>query len=168
MTHTDKITVVTRAIITKLQTDAALPSPTLVTTTPNADGTYPKALAADIVYGDQEIIPRSPYICVEPGNKTRNLEGAPQQVRNTFVVYILVYVSGPEKLLARAQCDELAEAVETLLHKDLQLNNGVPSPGGDIVIHGYCTNFESGYAFKPGLVRTVRIAWEGTTKLRLN
>lgn len=167
MTHTNKLTVVTAAIVTKFQTDTSTASPTLKASTPNADGSFPQVLSGDVFYGDQERIARSPTICVEPSNKNVGLTGMTQMAENDFTVFVFVYVGGPEVQLARAQCDQIGEAAETLLNLDLQLKNGNPGVDG-LVIHGYCTNFESGYSFKPGLMRSVRITWQGKTKLKLN
>jgi hypothetical protein len=168
MTHTDRLTVVTSTIQSIITKEAANIPTSLKSTTANADGSFQVVTSDNIYYGDQERIPRSPAVCIEPGLKTRELEGAPQQTRNTFNVYILVYALGPELMKVRAQCDEIGEAIETLLHKDLQLRNGLP-PGSDneTVIHGFVQSFESSYAFRPGLVRTVRMLWQGTTKTRL-
>lgn len=166
MSHTDKLTVVTATIQSVIATAAS--AGTIKALTASADGSFPTLDTNDLYYGDQERIPRVPSVCVEPGTKTRELEGVPQTTRNTFVVYVLVYMAGPELMAVRKQCDEIGEAIETVLHQDLQLLNGLPeSSANETVIHGFVQSFESSYALRPGLFRTVRMMWQGTTKTRL-
>ncbi len=173
MTHTAKITVVANAIITKLKTDADLEAGTLLKAiTPNADGSVPQVHSEDIYYGDQDVIPRVPSVCVEPATKDRDLKSsaAPSGVtENNFTIYILVYHAGPSGLVARPQADELGEAIEYLLHQDVWLSNGGARPGSDKVIHGFVTRSETGYTYRSKtLYRSVRMTWQGFTKLLLN
>lgn len=115
----------------------------------------------DVWYGDQELIPRSPAVAVEPGTKTRTLTGMPRMATNNFTVFILVYVAKLQDIqLTRKTSNQLAEAIEDLIHGDSNL--------GGLVVHGFCTSQESGYAVRGSLLmRAVRISYEAMSKLQL-
>lgn len=114
----------------------------------------------DVFYGDQNLIPRSPAVCVETGNKARALAGATRRTDNIFVVYILVYhseIRSPQS--NRRAADALAESIETLIHQD-------PTLGG-LVTHGYVTSVEPGYVDRPNTMRACRITYEGQSRTLL-
>jgi hypothetical protein len=108
----------------------------------------------DVFFGDQDLIPRSPAVCVEPGDKVRDLQGATRRTENVFTIYLLVYhseVRSPQS--NRRDADSLAEAIETLLHGDATL--------GGLVRHCYVIKIESGYSRKSNaLMRSSRITFE--------
>lgn len=113
-------------------------------------------LADDSVYyGDQTLIPRSPTLCVEPDNKEQELRGGSRRVNATVRHYILLYhseVRSPQS--NRLEADQLAEAVEDLIHADATL--------GGLLIHSYVTGIDSGYPTKQGVQwRGSRITFEG-------
>src|SRR5512139_916007 len=145
---TGSIVVVADAMITQIQ-----------------GGTYsivPADLAPmDIFYGDQERIPRTPAVCVEPGEKNRELQGAPNMTSNTFDIYVLIYHNKMQEIqLTRRECDVLAYEIEKRLHQNLQL--------GGIIIHGYCVSNESGYTYKQNtLYRSARLTYRATSKTSL-
>lgn len=121
---------------------------------------------ADVYYGDQDRIPRTPSVCVEPGNKDRALAGAPNMTQNEFTVYILIYHNRAQDIqLTRRETDQLAYDIELYIHQDLQLKNGGSTPN---VIHGFVTANESGYATKNGtLYRAARLTYHGMNKTSL-
>jgi len=120
----------------------------------------------DVFYGDQDRIPATPSVCVEPGDKTRQLDGAPSMTQNEFEIYILVYHNKvQENQLTRLECDQIAYDIEMLVHQDLQLTNGGVTPN---VIHGFVRNNESGYTYKrETLYRSARLTWYGKNKTSL-
>jgi hypothetical protein len=122
-------------------------------------------LPEDVMYGDQDMIPRTPFICVEPNDKQRQLAGVPNMTENTFTIYILVYHNRvQDNQFTRKEVDTLAYEVEQLIHQDLQLKNG----GAANMIHGFVMSNESGYAFKKGtLFRTARLTYRGLNKTSL-
>jgi len=122
--------------------------------------------AIDVWYSDQDRLPRTPAICIEPDEKQRTLEGAPNMTINEFTVFILVYHNAVRDVqVTREECDRLAYEIEKLIHQDLQLTNGDPTPR---VIHGYVRSNESGYTFKQGtLYRTARLTYYGKSKTSL-
>jgi hypothetical protein len=128
-------------------------------------GTYtivPADLAAmDVFYGDQDRIPRTPAVCVEPGEKNRELDGAPNMTRNTMDIFVLIYHNKmQEQQLTRLETDKLAEEIERRIHQNLQL--------GGIIIHGFCVSNESGYTYKKDtLYRTARLTFRATSKTSL-
>lgn len=114
----------------------------------------------DVFFGDQEMIPRTPAVAVDPSDMQRDLAGVATggMTLNTMTVYVYIY-HGPlqSPQITRRECDQLAEAVMEQLHKDLQL--------GGLVIHGYCTSLESGAASRGSvMLRTHRITWQGISK----
>ena len=111
-----------------------------------------------VYYGDQDLIPHTPTMCVDTGITGRELAGAPFRTINHIQIFLLIYhspMSNSQK--SRLECDQFTEAVVAKMHEDLNLNG--------LVIHGYCTSLEPGYATRGGaLLRASRITWEGLTK----
>ena len=122
--------------------------------------------SADVYYGDQNIIPRTPTVCVEPDNKQRRLAGVPNMTENDFTIFILVYINKVQELqVSRKQADNLAYDIEQYIHQDLELKNGGSTPN---LIHGYVISSESGFVFKQGtLYRSARLTYHGLSKTSL-
>lgn len=110
---------------------------------------------ADAFFGDQNTIPTTPIVCIEPQMKTNilNESAAARKIDIEFRLFFLVYhslIASPQE--NRRGADALAEAIETVVHSDRAL--------GGLVIHGYCTDVESGYTTKGStLVRSNRISY---------
>jgi len=129
-----------------------------------------------VSYGDQAFVPKTPWACIEPGRKTRPLDGVPDMTLNEISVYILVYHSvvspNPEATggthSTRMDSIRFAEAIEKWLHiSHLNLRDAA---GDRIVIHGWCTETDPGYTFKQQqqtLYNSVQLTWTGLTKTRL-
>lgn len=145
--HTDSLYSVTKAI------ENLLKQPAHMATLEIADEKH-------ITYGDQQKIPATPFLTVESGPKVRELTGIGGKGRtdNRFTVFILCYISAIRSVqLNREDADTFAEAVELILHSDVTL--------GGLVVHGYVTSIEPGYATRSGeLMRVARITWQGLTK----
>ena len=122
--------------------------------------------AADVYYGDQERLPRTPSICVESGDRPRNLAGVPNMTENVFTHFILVYHNPVAELQqTRKDVDHLAYQIEHWLHQDLQLKD---SGGNPRLIYGFVINHESGFTFKrETLYRTARLTFQGKNKTSL-
>lgn len=114
-----------------------------------------------VFYGDQQLLPETPVVCVESGSIGRDMSGAPFRTQNSFMVFILVYHSNVQDTQkTRKQADVFAERIVALLHQNLNI--------GGLVIHGYATSLESAYAHRGGeMLRASRITWEGVTKTRI-
>lgn len=114
----------------------------------------------DVFFGDQQKVPRTPAVAVEPGVYTRELSGLGGKGRtdNNFTVYVLVYVSNiRDEQLNNKDVITLSEAIMDKLHLDVTMSGNV--------IHGRVTSIEPGYASRGGaLMRFGRITWEGLTK----
>ena len=111
-------------------------------------------------FGDQEKLPTTPVVCVEPGikrNLLRQAAGA-RMLDIVFELTLLVYhsfITSPQE--NRRGADALAEAVEAVVHSDRTL--------GGLVIHGYCPEIQSGYTTKSGsLVRANKILYQATSQ----
>jgi hypothetical protein len=117
---------------------------------------------ADVFYGDQNKIPRTPAACIVPDVKRRELKGAPRGVENILSTYILVYVSKVDDVQKNEESAiVIGEAIETYLHqfRDLQ----------GLVVHCYCSAIEPGYRTREGTqFRAVRLTFEGLSKTILN
>lgn len=131
-----------------------------------ADGAPPGD--TNVWFGDQDLLPRTPALCVEPGTKHRDLAGFPDMTRGTIDVHMLLYHSRPggEQQQSRRDCIRFAENVERYFHVNhLNLLN---SAGDQIIIHGFFTDIDPGYVYKTGtLYNAVRMTWTGTTKTSL-
>jgi hypothetical protein len=115
----------------------------------------------DVWYGDQEMVPRTPAVAVEPGSKARVIAGTSRSTENRLTVYLMVYVAKIQDVQAtRKTTDQIAEAIEVHLHND-------PTLGG-LVIFSMVSSVESGYAIRGGtLMRSARMTWEGLSKTRI-
>ena len=118
-------------------------------------------------YGDQDRLPSTPAVCVEPGDKDRTLEGVPNMTLNEFTIFVMVYHNKvQDNQLTRRECDMLAYEIEAYLHEDLQLTLG--DPAAPALIHGFVRSNESGYSFKNGtLYRSARLTFYGKNKTSL-
>jgi len=120
---------------------------------------------ADIFYGDQQQIPRTPTVCVIADKKTRTLEGMPRRVLNTITCFVIIYHSKIQDIqLNSAEADQLAEAIEADIHAD-------PIMGG-LVIHSMVTDVEAGQLSRmvntsQTQFRSTRLTVEGISKTML-
>lgn len=116
---------------------------------------------ADVFYGDQERIPRTPAACVEPGDKRRSLNGVPRRTLVDITIYIIVYhyrIRDPQDI--REENDLKAEAIETLIHTDCRL--------GGYVIDSMVTSVESGFQAKGNsLFRASRLTIGARSQVQL-
>lgn len=121
---------------------------------------------ADVFYGDQERLPRTPAACVEPGEKQRELNGAPRRTMITFTNYVIVY-HNPVKTATkiREEDDQRAEAIERFIHADPYFADNL---GADQVIDSLVTSIESGYQMKNNtLYRASRLTIEARQQEQL-
>jgi hypothetical protein len=118
---------------------------------------------ADVFYGDQKQIPRTPALCIEPDGKKRDLSGAPRRTENTFGIYFLLYVSTVASVETNARdALVLGETIETFLHQDPTCHT---APAQPLVVHGYCVEVEPGYRTRGDtLYRACRIKYEAINK----
>jgi hypothetical protein len=115
-----------------------------------------------IFYGDQERIPVSPCICVEPYTKAATLYGAGRMTEVILQVYVLVYHSEIRDLESnRRDADRLAEDLSDLLNYDATF--------GGRAIHCFVSEVQSGYSQKQNTtVRSSKITFEVRSQERLN
>lgn len=122
----------------------------------------------DVWFGDDDTTPTTPCLIVEPGLVRVPLAGVPSQVESSIGVELLLYHStlNVTRADSRREAIGLAEVIRTWLHQNhLNLQNAF---GDRIVIHGWVTTLEPGYAYKKGtLYHAVQMTWTGITKTRL-
>lgn len=115
----------------------------------------------DVYYGDQDNIPVSPVVCVEPDNKSRVLQRIGRGTNVSFTVYLLLYHSSIRDPQAnRRDADRLAENLETLIHNNETANG--------LVVTSLVSRVESGYATKTNsIMRASRLTVEAESQHRL-
>lgn len=121
----------------------------------------------NVWYGDQDSIPRTPAVCVEPGTKRRTLAGVPDMTELNLDVHLLVYHNAiAEQQASRKFCIQIAEGIEQFLH--INHLNMVNSLGEQIIVHGLVTEFDPGYVYKQGtLNHSVHMIWTALSKTSL-
>lgn len=114
-----------------------------------------------VLYGDQDKVPVSPLICVEPNTKPRSFNGVPRRTEINFEAYVIIYFGSlSDTQTIRRQCDLIAEAVEARLHSRPTC--------GNLVISSLVSNLESGVANKGGtLMRATRLTWTAKSQIML-
>jgi hypothetical protein len=119
---------------------------------------------SDVLYGEHNNIGKAKTVVVNSGTKTRQVQGAAMPGGNSLVrmtVLITVYNStvGDEGT-QRLAVDQLAEAVETLLHQNTTM--------GGLIIHGFCETVDPGIKFNTGsMFRVTQITFVGQAKVRI-
>lgn len=110
----------------------------------------------DIYYGDQSSFPRTPSFCMDPGTKQRELNGAPRRTLVTLTNYVIIYHNPVTSMqTVREQDDQMAEALEALIHADAQM--------GGLVIDSLVTSIESGYLMRgKSMYRASRLTVQAT------
>jgi hypothetical protein len=122
-----------------------------------------------IFYGDQEMIPETPALCIEPAEIERELQGVPFQTQNTLQVAFIVYNAGLGSMqdIQRAT-DLLAEDIIDVINRDSLPVRMDGTGANGLVTQGWVTNFQMGYAMKANmLMRADRFIWTGTSKTNL-
>lgn len=112
----------------------------------------------DVWYGDQELMPNTPTVCVNPGTKKREFSGATFRTLNQIETYVMVYFGAIQDTQINVHgATQLADGIETLVHSDLKL-------GGN-VIAVLATQNEPGMINKAGVwMMGARITFESMTK----
>lgn len=138
MPLTDKLAVVTQAVVDHLKNASDYPVP-----------------PDDIHYGDRNKIPRYPAVCIFSGGKDRELGGNTQRTENNITVFLIIYYAGADSVGADTKAvDELTDLTEEVLHRDLQMRGTVTS--------GYVRTIDPGFAVRSGaLIKATRIRWVG-------
>lgn len=128
------------------------------------ESTKPTLKIKDVYYGDQERIPRNPSVCLETGETSRELNGAPRRVAVSMTVYLMVYHNALKAGAAgqRRENDMLAKLLQDELHKNEHKDLG------GLIVHGFCTRAEAGWQQKSdGLWQATRITYEAQSQVLL-
>jgi hypothetical protein len=115
----------------------------------------------DVWLGDQNKLPRTPAICLEPGTKRRELDGLPRKTLVEASFFVLIYWGAVQDVqMNLTDSMTLAESVEAVLHADAQL--------GNTVIHSMVTESDPGFVMKAGtLTRATRLTFTITSQKML-
>ncbi len=122
----------------------------------------------DVWFGDQNALPHTPSVCVEPGVKRRDLQGVPDMTLVDIDTYFLLYHSPIiSSQVSRREAVAFAEGIESYLHKN-HLRLFAADGTTQLTIHGFCTDLDPGIAFKNNTkYHAVQITWTSRTKTSL-
>jgi hypothetical protein len=113
-----------------------------------------------VYYGDQDKLPFTPAVCVEPTVKDRSLQRAPRGTTVNLTAYILVYHGAIiDTMTQRKANDEMAEAIEERIHEKNEFDG--------LMISTLVDRIESGYSFKGSLQRSSRLTVTGMMQEQL-
>lgn len=118
-----------------------------------------------VFYGDQNLLPATPVICVEPDVKDVSI--TPFRLINADIsIYLIIYHSAVTSGQTNSRnADIMAQAVEDLIHADKQLLRG---DGTASVIHCYIAKTAAGYVKKgTGTIRASRLTFTAKTQYQL-
>lgn len=103
---------------------------------------------SDVWFGDQQALPRTPSLCVEPGMKKRTLQGVPNMPLTNIDTIFLLYHSKVDidQQTTRRDCIKVAEDVELYLHQ--HCDPLLASNGSQLTIQGMITEADPGYSYK--------------------
>lgn len=118
----------------------------------------------EVYYGDHVNIPNAKCVAVRVGRKTRDragVAGPGGRMMNTMPITIMVYNSTVgDEASARLAVDQLAEAIEVLLHQDITL--------GGLTVDGFVSEFDPDPTFRQGsMFRTVQLTYTARSKTNL-
>jgi hypothetical protein len=121
-----------------------------------------------VAFGDQNLIPETPSLMVEPGTKKRELRSGSDHTLNDIDTYFIILHS-PVGLVdvqqARRENMAIAEGVERYLHRNHLRLFDVDVPTTQLTIHGYCVEMDPGFQAKQNtLYNAVQLTWRSTTK----
>lgn len=150
MPHTDKSTVLAQYIMALIETNKV-------------------ALGVDtVLYGDQDKITPGITVVVQAGTKNRNLKGVAfpgGRTDNEMIIIITVYNNKLDsEASARLEVDQVAEAVEVLLHQNTTMGAGDDA----LIYHGFVVRWDPGIKFKTGsMFRGTQMMFVGRSKTNL-
>jgi hypothetical protein len=123
----------------------------------------------NVYYGDQELVPKTPSLCVQPGNLLRTLAGAQWQTDNIITTFLLVYHGEIQsKQVNQEECDVLTVAIEDFLHTDHYLSNVAIDAAAPLITQGFVTGIEAGTLRRGGkLMFASRLTYTAFTKTRI-
>lgn len=118
----------------------------------------------EVYYGDQLNIPNAKCAAVRVGRKTRERAGAAGpggRMMNYMPITINVYNSTvTDEASARLIVDQLAEAIEDLLHQDITL--------GGVILDGFVSEWDPDPVFRTGsMFRVVQLTFQARSKTNL-
>jgi len=99
-------------------------------------------------YGDQQLIPQVPMVCVEPALVVRELNGTGMRTLNTIKVSIIVYHTGTDTQTVQDECDDTTEDIEDFLNKEAMSYLMGGNLLGGIVTSAFTDSAEHGYVLK--------------------
>lgn len=123
---------------------------------------------ADVWFGDQRMLPRTPSLCVEPGIARRELAGAQNRTANEIDTIFLIYHSPvSEQQDARRATIRVAE--HFVRYMELNHLRLFDAAGRQLTIHGHGIEVDPGFAYKQNtLYHAVQVTWRSITKTSLD
>lgn len=122
---------------------------------------------ADVWLGEQQLLPRTPAVCVIFGQTESELAGSNRRVQDTYNVTFQVYhCKLTDNQDVERECQLRAEALRAFL------NNYDSGRLDGLVVHSMVTSNEPGYANRAqgtqaSWYKTSRLSWSGMTRYNL-
>ena len=122
-----------------------------------------------LFYGDQDQIPASPTVCVEPAQTEREWSGAPYQTDNEIDIAILVYMTGLEdNTTIQEKCDKLTDDIADFINKEALSEMFDGNQLNGMLTSGHCRRHEYGYRMLGDKkMRANRLIFRGYSKTKL-
>lgn len=111
-----------------------------------------------VYYGDEDLIPKFPAVSVQGGRKNRTI-ATTRQFEVALTVQINIYFGKVQSSeINTKETEELAEAIEDLLHTNKTMDGSV--------VFGYVSRTDPGTARAPNgvMIKTSRMFWEGRAR----
>jgi hypothetical protein len=152
MPLTDKLSVITQALVDKIKANA------VTLGIPDVPGAASPGADPSVFYGDQVMIPVTPTVCVDPVTRQRDLSETGYQTTVDLSLFVIIYHGKVQDIQDNLkECLQFSEAVEALLHSDKQL--------GGLVVSGYVAVVDMGITVRGrSLMRASRLTWRGLSK----
>lgn len=120
----------------------------------------------EVYFGNQNLVPRTPAIMVDPNEIVRTLRQTGHVTENIMEIEMMYfYASNKGNEVNTREALLGAEAVADLLNSHPKLTT---TDGNDLVINGYVTRISSGFVTRRNTIYTAaRLLWNGQSRTRL-
>lgn len=119
---------------------------------------------ADVWFGDQKMLRRTPSLCVEPGINRRELIAAQNRTHNDIDTIFLIYHS-PVSEMIKARQDAINLAENFVHYLELNHLRLYGAGGNQLTVHGHGMEIDPGFAYKQGtLYHAIQVTWRSISR----